>query len=135
MNFARVDFDKLNTCDKRQYDYFKVSAALADYGYFSQGLLTADEHEDFIACNYSGTFQLSVLLKSRLTLASNLEHQKLHIAFYERGYWYVYPHDDVLTFACQTSAITNTTSWRQKGIYTFPQLTEKYRHFLEPWRL
>ncbi|GAA4652196.1 hypothetical protein GCM10023116_44800 [Kistimonas scapharcae] len=135
VKFERIDFDKLTKTYKRQYNHLKVSAALANYGFFSQGLLADNEPLDFIANHYSGTPQLSILLQSRLTLASHLEHQNLSIAFYERGYWYVYPHDDVLAFACQTSAITNTTSWQQKGMYTFPQLTDKYRQFLKPWRL
>ncbi len=135
VEFQHIDFDKLTNIDKRQYNHLKVSAALASYGFFSQGLLANNEVVDFIARHHSGTTQLSVLLKSRLTLSSHLEHQNLSIAFYERGYWYVYPHDDVLAFACQTSAITNTTSWQKKGIYTFPQLTDKYRQFLKPWRL
>ncbi|OQX34785.1 MAG: hypothetical protein B0D91_11845 [Oceanospirillales bacterium LUC14_002_19_P2] len=135
VQFERIDFDKLTKIDKRQYNHLSVSAALANYGFFSQGLLDNNEPVDFIASHYSGTSQLSVLLKSRLTLASHLEHQNLLIAFYERGYWYVYPHDDVLAFACQTSTITHTTSWQQKGIYTFPQLTDKYRQRLKPWRL
>ncbi len=135
VQFGLIDFEKLTNTHKRQYNYLKVSAALASYGFFSQELLPNNEPADFIAHHHSGTSQLSVLLKSRLTLASHLEHQNLSIAFYERGYWYVYPHDDVMDFACQTSSITNTTSWQQKGMYTFPQLSDKYRQFLKPWRL
>jgi hypothetical protein len=63
MELTRINYPDLNPKQQESYNYHKVSARLADYGY--SGILLADDYQgaDFLAMHIDGTI-LKVQLKS-----------------------------------------------------------------------
>lgn len=67
MSFAPVPFKTLNAKQKEIYNFQKIAARLADYGYHSMWLSDDWQGADFLACHVDGKTVLRVQLKSRLT--------------------------------------------------------------------
>ena len=58
--FTRVDYKKLNARQKENYNFQKVSAFLADYGYVTLRLSDDWQGADFIAYHVNGESFLKV---------------------------------------------------------------------------
>ena len=62
----KVDYNSLNAKQKENYNFHKVAAALADYGYNSMRLNDDWQGADFIAIK--GEEMIKVQLKGRFTI-------------------------------------------------------------------
>ena len=71
--FKRIDYQKLNSRQKENFNFQKVSAFLADYGYVTLRLSDDWQGADFIAVHISGDQFLKVQLKGRLTVDKKYE--------------------------------------------------------------
>ena len=94
--FVRVSYEELNSREKENYDFQKVSALLADYGFLTHRLSDDWQGADFIAQNIDGETFLRVQLKGRLTFDKKYLGKDLHIAFPYNDSWYTYPYDELL---------------------------------------
>ncbi|MDG1322607.1 MAG: hypothetical protein P8P31_02955, partial [Porticoccaceae bacterium] len=67
MKLKRIVYSELNAKQKENYNYHKVSALLADYGF--SGILLSDDYNgaDFIALHSDGSHMM-VQLKGRWTI-------------------------------------------------------------------
>ena len=133
-SMLRIRYEELNARQQESYNYQKVSAILADYGFVTIRLSDDWRGADFIAQHVDGTTFLKVQLKGRLTLDRKYEGREIHICFRAGADWYLYPHDSIMEQILASSTITGTKSWT-KGLYTFPSLSRKLRGLLEPYRL
>ena len=68
MNFKKIIYSKLNSRQKENYNYQKVSSVLADYGFQTIKLSDDWKGADFLAQHTDGKTSLKIQLKSRLTL-------------------------------------------------------------------
>lgn len=75
-----IRYRDLNSRQKENYNYQKIAAVLADYGYVCMRLTDDWQGADFIAQNIDGEF-IKVQLKSRLTFADKYRDKNLYIAF------------------------------------------------------
>ena len=66
-SFERVPYEKLNSRQRENYNFQKVSAVLADYGFSTIRLSNDWQGADFIAQHLDGIRFLKVQLKARLT--------------------------------------------------------------------
>jgi len=134
-NFEQVVYKKLNARQQEAFNFQKVSAVLADYG-FSTIRLTSDWHgTDFIAQHFDGTTFLKVQLKGRCCFYKKYGSYDLHICFPDGDEWFLYPHDALLSTMLSKTNIGNTASWKNEGGYSFPRLSKKLRALLDPYRL
>jgi hypothetical protein len=69
MELKKISYHNLNSKQKENYNFHKVAAALADYGYNSLRLNDDLQGADFIAVN--GDNMLKVQLKGRFTVDKN----------------------------------------------------------------
>jgi hypothetical protein len=133
--FERVDYKDLNSKQQEAFNFQKVSAVLADYG-FSTIRLTSDWHgADFIAQHFNGTTFLKVQLKGRFCFYKKYRNYDLYVCFPDGDEWFLYPHDELLRIVLSETNIENTSSWREQGGYSFPRLSKRLRLLLEPYRL
>lgn len=130
----RVAYASLNSRQQEAYNFQKVSAVLADYGFVTIRLSSDWQGADFIAQHVDGEF-LKVQLKGRLTFHQKYKGRDLHVCFPHDGDWYLYPHDEVLDQVLAATTIGSTESWQVHGGYSFPGLSEKLRPLLAPFRL
>jgi hypothetical protein len=132
--FKHFPYVKLNSRQQEAYNFQKVSAVLADYGYVTIRLSSDWSGADFIAQHVNGTF-LKVQLKGRLTFCKKYEDQDLHICFPDKRTWFLYPHDELLRQFLSEGKIEGTESWEFKGEYHFPRLNDQLKALLEQYRL
>lgn len=133
--FKRIDYDSLNPRQQEAFNFQKVSAVLAEYGFVTIHLSSDWGGADFIAQHKDGSTFLKVQLKGRLTFEKKYQGRGLHLCFPDQGEWFIYPHDELLQQVLAASGVADTESWRTDGAYNFPRLTKKLRKLLEPYRL
>jgi len=131
----RVRYRDLNARQKENFNFMKLSAVLADFGFAMLRLTDDWQGADFIAQHIDGDTFLKVQLKGRAVVDKKYEGKNLYIAFRSGSSWYLYPHDDVLSELLARTRVGQTKSWREKGGYSFSGLTDVIRAILEPYRI
>lgn len=135
LRLSRVRYSKLNARQQENYNFLKVSAVLADYGFMTLRLTDDWQGADFIAQHVDGETFLKVQLKGRFTFGKKYRGKNLYVAFGHDGAWYLYPHDELLSKVLRATGIGKTVSWRERGGYSFAGLPRKLRSLLEPYRI
>ena len=130
----KIEYRKLNARQKENYNFQKVSAVLADYGYITFRLSDDWQGADFIALHISGDV-LRVQLKSRLAFGTKYQGKGLHIAFPHEEHWYLYSHDELLPRVLSVTNIGTTKSWLERGGYSFAGLSSELLQELAPYRI
>ncbi|KKL88542.1 hypothetical protein LCGC14_1923670 [marine sediment metagenome] len=133
----KINYASLNPRQKETYNFQKVSAILADYGFATIKLNDDWNGADFIAQHIDGETYLKVQLKGRLTFNKKYQKKGLHIAFPYDGDWYLYDHDELLnTFLGEyENQMAVSKSWIEKGDYNWGSLSEKIKKELESSKL
>jgi hypothetical protein len=134
IKFQRIRYDLLNARQKEAFNFQKVSAVLADYGYITILLSSDWAGADFIALHLDGTTR-KVQLKGRFTIDKKYLKQDLYICFRDGEQWFIYPHDELVEKVLATSSIAETESWMTGGGYSFPGLSAKLRELLQPYKI
>jgi len=127
IDLTKVSYEDLNSKQKENYNYHKVAAALANYGYDSMRLNNDWEGADFISVK--GDDMIKIQLKGRFTLDKKYEKKELYIAFIEKGIIKIYLHDEALAIA--TSNITDSKSWDINGSYSMNQTPKHYSQVIK----
>ena len=136
LELRRVHYADLNARQKENYNFQKVSAVLADFGFSTLRLTDDWQGADFIAQHVDGETFLKVQLKGRLTFGKKYQGKGLHVAFEHGGTWYLYPHDDLLaTVLAEPDTVSGTSSWEELGGYSFNGLSRQMAELLEPYRV
>jgi len=132
----KVDYSLLNSRQKETFNFQKVSAILADYGYGTIKLNDDWNGADFLAQHIDGT-HLKVQLKSRLTFDKKYAAKDIYISFPYKNEWYLFPHDELLeTFLEKFSnkmAVSN--SWKNRGAYSWNRLSKEILSLIDYYRL
>ena len=131
----RVRYRDLNARQKENFNFMKLSAVLADFGFAMLRLTDDWQGADFIAQHIDGDTFVKVQLKGRAVVDKKYEGKDLYIAFRSGSSWYLYPHDEVLRELLTRTGIGQTKSWREKGGYSFPGLSDVIRSILKPYRI
>ncbi|MBL7555491.1 MAG: hypothetical protein JNM24_06680 [Bdellovibrionaceae bacterium] len=132
IKFEKVNYDDLHGRQQENYNYHKLSALLADYGFNAIRLDDDWQGADFIAQHLDGKTFLKVQLKGRLTFEKKYLGKELWLAFPENTQWYIFPHDLVLEKILPK--IQNSKDW-EKGKYSFPYLTDELKTILNSYKI
>jgi hypothetical protein len=135
IRLTRISYNDLNARQKENFNFLKISAVLADYGYMTMRLSDDWQGADCIAQHVNDKTFLKVQLKSRLAFNAKYQDKDLHVAFCCEGDWYLFPHDEVLKQVLKTTTVADTDSWSKGGGYSFPTLSRTMRTILEPYRI
>ena len=121
MHLTKISYKDLNARQKENYNFHKVAASLADYGYNSMRLSDDWQGADFIAVK--GDEMIKVQLKGRFTLDKKYIGKDIYVAFIEDNIVKIYNHDDTLSIVPKN--ILNSKSWKEDGLYSWGK-TPKY---------
>lgn len=124
MKFEKITYESLNARQKENYNFQKVSAVLADYGFTTLRLSDDWQGADFIAQDKNGAF-IKVQLKGRLTFAEKYRGKGIFICFREKEDWYLFDHDSLLEITLERTNIKNTESWTIGCEYSFPAIPKE----------
>ncbi len=116
----QIDYCELNARQKENYNYQKLSSVLADFGFITHRLSDDWNGADMIAQHIECDLFLKIQLKGRLTFSKKYQEKDIWVAFRRENIWYLYPHDPLLKIALDTTNISNTDSWINRGGYSFP---------------
>jgi hypothetical protein len=133
----RIRYKDLNARQKENYNYQKLSAALADYGFVTMRLSSDWRGADLIAQHVDDLTFLKIQLKGRLTFCEYYVGKDLHIAFPLGNDWYLYPHDELLEKVHKINGFKDTLSWTEKGECSFPSssLSKRLYRMLNRYQL
>ena len=124
---SKITFSNLNIRQKRDYNFHKIAARLADYGYNCRRLTDDQQGADFIACHIDGKTSLKVKIRTCLTINRKYCGKGIHVAFVQRKKSFhhkvfLYDHDG---FICHiendtSGATLKTQSWLDNGLFHWP---------------
>ena len=133
-----IRYAELNAKQKEIYNFQKIAADLADYGFNCIKLQDDWQGADFLAYHKDGSQTLRVQLKGRVTIDKKYLGRDLHIAFPfrdgSRRVWYLVPHDELVEHIGEHTNWLNTPSWK-RGAYSSVSLNPQLRVALESYRL
>lgn len=94
----RIDYKKLNSRQQENYNFQKIAAALADYGFNTIRLSDDWQGADAIAINIDNKSQLKVQIKGCFTLDNKYIGKDIWIAFQDKQSKinYIFPHDELI---------------------------------------
>ncbi|MEO1168502.1 MAG: hypothetical protein AAFW97_07310 [Pseudomonadota bacterium] len=116
----KIDYSKLNSRQKETYNFHKVAARLAEYGYNSILLLDDWLGADFIAYHNDGERFYRIQLKGRMTIDRKYIGRDLYIAFIHDDQVFVYPHDEMAERIDAAGRINDSDSWSKHRSYSWP---------------
>jgi|TARA_B110000879_G_C11042706_1_gene459499 hypothetical protein len=137
MTFSKIRYADLKGKGKQQeiYNFQKVSAVLADYGFCTIKLNDDWKGADFLADHFSKSITLRVQLKSRFSIAKKYSNKQIYMCFPIFDRWCLVPHDYLITLVDETSPYLSSKPWREKGEYHSEKGNQKLRTLLEPHML
>ena len=135
--FEKIRYDSLNAKQKELFNFQKIAATLADYGFNCIKLADDWQGADFLAYHLSGTNTLRVQLKSRIDIRKKYQGKGLWIAFPHKGFWYMIEHDLLVDKVGKHTKWLQKASWQVQGGYSSisinPQLLQSLsQHKLGP---
>ena len=135
LTLRRVDYHKELTSKQQEiYNFQKVAAKLADYGFNCIKLDDDWMGADFLAYHKDGSPTLRVQLKGRLTISKKYSGKDLYICFKHADDWYLVPHDILVDVVGATTNWLNTSSW-QKGRYSSGNPARRLLEALASYRI
>jgi len=134
MKFSHIKYENLSPPQQEAYNFQKVSALLADYGFITIRLSDDWQGADFIAQHIYGEF-LKAQLKGRVTFDKKYKGRDLYICCPVNGHWHLYPHDEMLEKVVTMKNLDSTKHWAKDGIVHWPKPPEDIQALLKPFRL
>lgn len=132
LRLKKIGYAELNSRQRENYNFAKLSAVLIDYGFITLRLSDDWQGADPIAQHLDGKTYLRVQLKGRLSFEKKYSGKDLYIAFCHKNEWYIYPHDEVLNkVLSENTIIGSTRSWIEDGCYSFPGLSKQMEKLLK----
>ena len=128
--FHRIEYGNLNSRQKENYNFQKVAAELADYGFNCMWLNDDWQGADFIACHIDGNSFIKVQLKGRLTIDKKYNGKEIYIAFNQDGQWYIYPHDQLQEKLLKIGLMSGSRSWDENGGYSWPNIPKNILEYI-----
>ena len=134
MQLAKINYDDLNSRQQEIYNFQKVAALLADYGFNCIKLSDDWGGADFLAHHKNGLDTLKVQLKGRVTIDKKYVGKDIYMAFPANGSWYLVHHDTLLELVGECTNWLNTGSWKKRdGNYHRKRLGDILGKRLEPF--
>ena len=136
--FDRVPYDSLKPRQKENYNFVKIAAQFADYGFNCIRLSDDWQGADCIACHVDNETFLKVQLKGRLTLDKKYCKKDIFIAFISGNDCYVYPHDDFLNYFEVRGNLGKrgrTERWDKHGARSWPSPPRWAKEWLAAYRI
>ena len=111
MNLTKIRYSDLNGKQKEIYNFQKVTAKLADYGFNCIKLADDWQGADFLAYHKEGSDTLKVQLKARLTIDKKYSGKELYMCFPIKGRWHLIKHDFLVSMISDNTDWLKSDSW------------------------
>jgi hypothetical protein len=112
IRFVKVDYGKLTPKQKELFNFQKIAATLANYGFNCIKLTDDWQGADFLAYHKDGATTLKVQLKSRVTVDQKYSGKDIWIAFPHNKEWYLIEHDRLVEKVGKHTEWLDSPSWK-----------------------
>ncbi len=133
--FKHIAYAELNSPQQESYNYHKIAARLADYGFNCIPLNDDWLGADFIASHIDGKTFLKVQQKGRFEVNKKYCDKELYMAFRMGEDIYIYPHDlmmeKLIQWGTEKGRMIGTQSWKNGG-FSWKSPTKEHLEFLLP---
>ena len=133
--WRRIKYTSLNARQKENYNFHKLAALLADYGFSSIWLSDDWQGADLLAVHIDGATTLRIQLKGRCAFHKKYLKKGIYIAFPVSDRWCVFPHDEVLNEVIALGMMVHSDSWSIRGSYSFSRISSRLGDVLEPYMI
>lgn len=116
--FKHIDYKTLNARQKELFNFQKIAATLADYGYNCIKLADDWQGADFLAYHVNKTETLKIQLKSRITIQKKYAGKDIWIGFPHNKDWYVIEHDRLVEKIGKHTTWLGSSAWQTGGAYS-----------------
>jgi hypothetical protein len=116
--FERIDYATLNARQKELFNFQKIAATFADYGFNCIKLADDWQGADFLAYHVTGSRTLKIQLKSRITIHKKYIGKEIWIAFPYKRFWYVIEHDQLVEKIGKHTSWLQSPSWQTGNGYS-----------------
>ena len=117
MKLEKIAYSDLNSKQQENYNFHKVAALLADYGYNCIKLSDDWQGADFLAYHPDDGKTLRVQLKGRATINQKYMEKNLYMALPIKDQWFLVEHDKLVEAIRQNTKWLATESWTVRGGY------------------
>ena len=139
----KINYQELNAKQKEIYNFQKISAVLAEYGFNCIKLADDWQGADFLAYHKDGGDTMKVQLKGKGGFGIYKKYQEKEIWMAlpvqkknkQITDWYLVEHDKLVEIIGKNTNWLNTDSWKVKGAYTTLNPSEKLLSSLEGYKL
>jgi hypothetical protein len=135
MKLIKIKYTELNSRQQEIFNFQKIAARLADYGFNCIKLADDWQGADFLAYHKDGDNTLKVQLKSRLTISKKYLDKSLFIAFPINGDWYLMGHDVLVALVEQHTKWLASESWCKHSGYSSANPNKNLVVALAEWKL
>ncbi|MFZ1720562.1 MAG: hypothetical protein WAU28_04430 [Candidatus Moraniibacteriota bacterium] len=137
LNFKKINYKTLNARQQENYNFHKLAAVLADYGYTTIRLSDDWQAADCIAVHRNGK-SLRIQLKGRFVIDKKYIGKDLWICFpyHDHGEWYLYPHDEILKELEKNDKSFKFYAWfKGSGGFSSGKLSRALVNLLERYKI
>ena len=117
-HFKKIPYGSLTARQKELFNFQKIAATLADFGFNCIKLADDWQGADFLAYHVNGTTTLKVQLKSRITIGKKYSEKDLWIAFPHKEHWYLIAHDLLVEKVRKHTDWLSSRSWTDTKGYS-----------------
>jgi hypothetical protein len=110
----RVRHHALKAKQKELFNFQKIAATLADYGFNCIKLADDWQAADFLAYHFNGNVTLKVQLKQRVAKTKKYIGKDIWMACPHKGCWYLIEHDRLFAKVGECTKWLNAPSWKTK---------------------
>lgn len=132
MKLEKINYEDLNAKAKEMYNFQKVAAKLAEYGFTCMWLHNDWQGADFIAVHLDGVTDIKVQLKGRFSFARKYIGKGIYICFIDDGETYLFSHDEILEIVEHR---ISDRKWLEEGTWSTPKLSKENQQLLEQFKL
>ena len=135
----KIKYEDLKYKQREIYNFQRVSAVFAEYGYSVTALRDDVEFADFVAVHFlrKESKKLWVQLKGRLTFWKEYFNKDLYICFFDRKRepktWYLYPHDEL--YKELESELCEKEGWKKNQEYGMDSFPDWAKDYLEKYKI
>ena len=133
--FTRINYNDLSAKQQEIYNFQKVAAVLADYGFNCIKLADDWQGADFLAYHKDSDNTLKVQLKGRVTIDKKYQQKNIWMTFPINAYWYLVEHSKLVEIISATTNWLNTPSWIDRGNYSSYAPSKKLVEALSEYKL
>ena len=135
MKFIEINYKDLKPKQQEIYNFQKVSAVLAEYGFNCIKLADDWQGADFLAYHKDGSDTLKVQLKGRVHIDGKYSGKEIYMAFPIDEYWCVIHHDKLIDLVKEHTPWLNSDVWKNTKRYTSGSPNKKLKLALQQYVL